>query len=111
MQGGLNMKNIVIADYKINKSIKSAARAANISESKARKLLISEGMIHYERTDALLSLMQEGLTIEQAAEKLNISPKVANSYLPYNKGEYNSDNPSINALRIRGWRETKEERK
>jgi hypothetical protein len=31
------MKNIVIADYKINKSIKSAARAANISESKARK--------------------------------------------------------------------------
>jgi hypothetical protein len=68
-------------------------------------------MIHYERTDALLSLMQEGLTIEQAAEKLNISPKVANSYLPYNKGEYNSDNPSINALRIRGWRETKEERK
>lgn len=101
------MKNIVIADYKINKSIKSAARAANISESKARKLLISEGMIHYERTDALLSLMKEGLTIEQAAEKLNISPKVANSYLPYDKGEYNINNPTLNALRIRKYREEK----
>lgn len=99
--------NRVISDYKTNKSIKSAARAAGISENKARKILINAGLLHYDRTDALLKLMQGGDTLEQAAEKLKISVKVAHNYLPYVKGEYNSESPTLNALRIKKCREHK----
>ena len=99
--------NKVINDYKINKSLKSAARAAGFNENKARKILINAGLLHYARTDALLELIQNGDTLEQAAKKLKISVKVANNYLPYSKGEYNGDYPTLNALRIKKCREKK----
>ncbi len=100
-------KTALLNEYKVSKSIKSASRQAGISEGKARKILITEGVLHYDRTDKLLELLNNGATLEQASEQLGISPKVANNYLPYDKGEYNSDTPTINALRIKKCRENK----
>ncbi|BAL84751.1 hypothetical protein SELR_pSRC401000 (plasmid) [Selenomonas ruminantium subsp. lactilytica TAM6421] len=97
------MANIkaIVREYKASESIKEVARKSGLSFGKVRKILITEGAVRYERTDELTKLMQQGLSIEQAAERLGISTKLANNYIPYSKGEYRSDSPTLNALRIR----------
>lgn len=46
-----------------------------------------------------------GKTLSEVAYSLGISEKVLNNYLPYTKGEYGSDTPSANALKIRASRQ------
>ncbi len=106
------MANIkaVVREYEATESIKEVARRTGLSFGKVRKILITEGAIHYERTDELTRLLEEGMCIEQAAARLKISLSTANNYIPYSKGEYKSDTPTLNALRIRKCLAKKKER-
>ena len=91
----------VVAEYGKQGSLKAVASTLKLSEGKVRKILITEKIVEYERTNQALILLKYGKTLSEVAYSLGISEKVLNNYLPYTKGEYMGDNPSENALKIR----------
>lgn len=82
-------------------SQREIANRLNISEPKVRKILITIGAIETDESQ----LFATGLSIEEIADKLGKSPKAVLGRLPYTKGQYGAEYPSINALRIRKSRE------
>lgn len=86
-------------------TIRRTAKAAGISEQKCRKILITNGDIYRPRTDEIVDLMKEGLTIDEIATKLGVVRSTVSAYLPYIRGEYKSDAPTENSLKLRKWRE------
>ena len=66
---------------------------------------ITEKIVEYKRTKQALTLLKYGKTLSEVAYSWGISEKVLNNYLPYTKGEYGSDTPSANALKIRASRQ------
>ena len=95
----------VIKEYRRLGSLKAVAATLEISENKVRKILITENEIEYERTAQAMVLLKYGKSLSEVACSLGISEKVLNNYLPYSKGEYMSENPSENALKIRAHRQ------
>lgn len=94
----------VCAYYERKGSIKQAAKLAHISEQKARKLLITAGAIQPEKSRQALYYLSRGLTKNEVAQKLEVSVKVLESYLPYRRAPYNQEACSENAKKIRRWR-------
>lgn len=82
-------------------SQREIANRLSISEPKVRKILITIGAIKTDESQ----LFATGLSIEEIADKLGKSPKAGLGRLPYTKGQYGAEYPSINALRIRKSRE------
>ena len=95
----------VITEYGKLGSLRAVASTLKISNGKVRKILITEKIVEYERTKQALILLKYGKTLSEVAYSLGISEKVLNNYLPYTKGEYGSDTPSANALKIRASRQ------
>lgn len=85
--------------------IAEIARRVHISEGKVRRILIDNDVI--STTAALL--YKVGTPIDEIADMTRHSAKAVNSSLPYIKGMYNSDIPTINALRIRKTRSKEQE--
>ena len=54
--------------------------------------------------------MQDGMSKEEICENLKISPKTYESYMPYKKGSYLTENKTLNALYIISHRERAKER-
>lgn len=96
----------VVQCYKQDGTINGAARAMHISPQKVRKLLITAGAIQPEKSREALLYLSRGLKKTEAAEKLGISVKALESYLPYTKGAYNQPERSPNAVKLSRWRET-----
>lgn len=82
-------------------SQREIANRLNISGPKVRKILITIGAIETDES----RLFTAGLSIEEIADMLGKSPKAVLGRLPYIKGQYGAEYPSINALRIRKSRE------
>lgn len=82
-------------------SQKEIGRAVHISPGKVRKILITLGDIETEE----LRLFSAGLSVDEIASKMRKSKNAVLARLPYDKGMYNSERPSKNALRIRTHRE------
>lgn len=78
-------------------SQKEIARRLDLSPAKVRKILITAG--HYKTLESIM--LAEGATPEQIATMLGKSLKAVNGNLPYSKGMYDAEYPSLNALRIR----------
>ena len=68
-----------------------------ISGQKVSQILITAGL----KTTAEAELQASGLTSDEIAVKLGKSRKAVLSRLPYSKGQYRSEYPTVNALRIR----------
>lgn len=77
------------------------ANRLKISEPKVRKILISIGAIETDES----RLFATGLSIEEIADMMGKSPKAVLGRLPYIKGQYGAEYPSINALCVRKSRE------
>ena len=99
----------VIIAYKITGSIRAAAQAANVTNQKARKILISAGLYKTKTIDYCIKRWEEGASRKEIAEELGIGEKAVKSMLPYSKGEYNLEAPTKNAAAIRRHRERKGE--
>ena len=84
-------------------SQKEIARRLNLSEAKVRKILITIGAVETEES----KLYAQGRTQEEIADMLGKTVGAVNSRIPYGKGIYNAEYPSINAIKIRKCRETK----
>lgn len=101
-------KKEVIALHKRGESIRGIAIETGLGRIKVRKILITEGLHTSAKLEKVQSMYAQGMSIDDIAMQLHINPKRVNDYLPYTKGVYMDDDPSVNALRIRACRERKE---
>ena len=95
-----------VATYQETHTIKGVARELGISEQKARKLLITAGAIQPEMSREALLHLSRGLKKEEVAQRLGISVKALESYLPYSRMPYNQPTRSPNAEKLARWRAT-----
>ena len=86
-------------------SFRSAASELDISVSKVIKLLITGGFYTSDICERINTLYDSGKTIPEIQEELSVSRSTVQSYLPYRKGIYNAREISMNAERIRVYRE------
>jgi len=91
----------VTSTYKKNESLKETARIEKLSEQKVRKILITVGSYTTPQIKSVNDLYEKGLTPKEIEVKLGISRAAVNSCLPYDKGIYNRDDPTLNSERIR----------
>ena len=90
-------------------SIKQVAQELGVSNSRVRKILINYGLFENEYSQKITELRERGLTQEEIAERLHLHPNTVNAYSPYEKGQYGKKNATKNALKLRAWREKKED--
>ena len=86
-------------------SQKEISRRLKISEQKVCKILVTVGAIETEES----RMIKSGLSVSEIAEKLGKSEKSVICRIPYEKGIYNAEYPTINAIRIRKCRDKKGE--
>ena len=88
-----------------NISLRQVADEFDFTHLKVRKLLITAGVYHTEISDEINHLKSSGKTIPQIMEITGLSRASVHSYLPYTKTVYNAEELSLNAERIRKYRE------
>lgn len=95
---GKQVKEIINL-YSINNSILETAKATGISTVKVRKVLITEGLWESDTSIKIRYLLEQGLTTKEIAEKLCMSIKNVQAYMPYERGIYNGENVTLEAAR------------
>ena len=94
----------VIDAYQNCKSLKRIAAELNLSEVKVRRILITAGLWRSKTSDAVKKLLDQNLTVAEVAEKLCMTEKNVQAYMPYRKGTYDAENMSDSAIRSRLYR-------
>ncbi len=96
----------VIDEYNRTGSVKRAASNVGTTLVRAQRILITEGLWSSATSENVGALHRQGLTTAQIAEKLVISEKTVQAYLPYTKTEqgYGGDNKSNEAVRSENYR-------
>jgi len=95
----------IVDAYSLTRSIRGTAKLFAISNAKVRRVLLSSGVMpDSELTLRIVGLHNSGFGPRQIAESLNMRVNAVFSHLPYIRGMYNSDTPTINALHIRNYR-------
>lgn len=99
--------NDVISHYRACGSIKECAYKFGLSEQKTRRILLIAGEFSSHLSRQISTLHEKGMSPAEIADVLHVRKKTVQSYLPYSKGQYNSEAPTVNAQRIRACRERK----
>lgn len=97
----------ILRMYESSGSIRATARELGLSHAKVRKALLTLGAYETELTHEISALWAQGLRYAEIAQELNISKSWVYANTPYEKGMYNSDTPTQNALKIRQYKERK----
>lgn len=90
---------------KNSKSLRYIANELDVSVSKVIKLLITGGIYKSGVSEKVAKLYTEGKGISEIQTELGVSRATVHSYLPYKKGIYSAKETSVNADRIRMYRE------
>lgn len=90
--------------------VKQIARRTGTSEQKVRRVLITMGMWSSPLSEQIRRMFDSGKTLDEIAAALGRTRNNIASYLPYTKGMYNAEYPTVNALRIRACKQRKKER-
>lgn len=90
--------------YSENNSILETAKATGISTVKVRKILITEGLWESATSIKIGQLLEQGLTTEEIAQKLYMSAKNVQAYMPYERGLYNGEEITREAIRASKYR-------
>lgn len=80
---------------------RTIAKRAGISLQKVRKILITAGAWSDETSEKIWKLRANGMSVPEIAEELGVKTNTVWRYLPYSKGMYNQEYPTINAIRVR----------
>lgn len=88
-------------------SYRQIARELDLLVSKVIKLLITGGVYSSDICRRINLLYASGKTIPEIQKSLNISRASVQAYLPYKKCVYNAKELSLNAERIRRYRQRK----
>ena len=95
----------IVDAYNENHSIKEIASKIGVSVTKVRRVLITEGLWSSRSSRKVGELHAQGLSTQEITERLGISDKAVESYLPYSKGVYGDSNRSDSAIRSEAYRE------
>lgn len=95
----------IIKVYLQTGSVKETAERLKTYPIKVRRVLITEGLWSSRTSEAIGALWNQGMTVEKIAEKLCLSEKNIQSYLPYTRGQYGGENRSDTAVRSGIYRE------
>ncbi|MBR3516862.1 MAG: hypothetical protein IKO10_11160 [Lachnospiraceae bacterium] len=98
----------IIEDYKITGSVKRTAENLGTTLVRAQRVLITEGLWSSDTSEEIWRLYQKGLNVKEIAEKLFITEKTVQAYLPYTKGYYSDTIKSDEALRSSEYRGRKQ---
>ena len=85
-------------------TVKQIAQRTCTSEQKVRRVLITMGLWSSPLSERIHRMHASGKTLDEIAAVLGMTRNNVTSYLPYNKGMYNAEYPTTNALRIRACR-------
>lgn len=77
------------------------ASRMGISKQKVSRVLITVGAVETEEA----ALYEQGYTVEQIMQELGKSRKAVITRLPYIRCMYDAEYPTMNAIKIRRWRE------
>ena len=94
----------VVQLYCSGHSVKECAKICGVSSVKAGRILITEGLWHTKRSDEIISLFEQGRTKEEIADKLCVSLKTVEAYMPYQRGIYLEGEETKNAAHSRQYR-------
>ena len=94
------------ADQRDN-SIRSIAEEFDITPLKVRKILITAGVFSTEISDEVNDLFSRGKSILEIQRITGLGRASVYSYLPYKKVIYNTSEVSLNAERLKKYRERK----
>ena len=86
-------------------TINETAKEFGITPMKVRKLLITGGSYDTETYREVKQLREQGLSVEQIAEKMDKKPGTVRSYFPYERVIYNLDERSVNADRLQRFKQ------
>ncbi len=95
----------IIKVYLQTASVKETAGRLKTYPIKVRRVLITEGLWSSRTSEAIGTLWNQGMTVSEIAEKLCLSEKNIQSYLPYTRGQYGGENRSDTAVRSGIYRE------
>ncbi len=95
----------VVASYTRTGSINSTALQTEMSTTKVRKILITEGLWQSARSREIQALFDAGKSSQEIADELQISRTMVQNYLPYEKGLYDEEEKSETAERSEKYRE------
>lgn len=95
----------VVAAFKRTGSIDNTALQTEMSTTKVRKILITEGLWQSPRSVEIRALFDAGKSSQEIADELRISQTMVQNYLPYEKGLYDEEEKSESAERSEKYRE------
>lgn len=95
----------IVESYKHTNSVKKTAEEVGTSVIKVRRVLISEGLWSSPTSDKIMELIEQGLSTEQIAERLNYTVNNVQAYSPYKRGEYGKKNRSSDSRKSMEYRE------
>ena len=87
MEQDENLYHRVISDYQITHSVKKTAQNVGTSLVRAQRILITEGLWSSQTSERVGELFKQGMSTSEIAEKLVISEKTVQAYLPYTRTE------------------------
>ena len=87
----------VIEEFKNKLSVIEIASKLQISIVKVRRILITEGLWSSRSSDEIGKLHKQNYSVKEIAEKLHMTEKNVQAYLPYSKGVYGLDDKSESA--------------
>lgn len=88
-------------------TIVSVANALQITPIKVRKMLITAGYYSTAMSRKVQALQDEGYSIQEIMDETGLKRASVNGYLPYTKGAYKLDEPSVYAEQGRTFRTRK----
>lgn len=95
----------VLDMYNQKKSIRATALELNISQSVVRKVLVTYRVIDTPLVREIAELRAAGMPNKDIAELLGISNSCVDVNSPYSKGTYLTPSKTVNAIKMRNWRE------
>lgn len=78
---------LVVGQYKQTNSIRKTAFRCGCSEQKVRKILVTQGIYCTPLVTKINDYYNKGYTVQEIANKLQISIKSVKNCLPYTRGQ------------------------
>lgn len=104
----ISMYERIIEEYLLTESVKQTAENLGTTPITVRRVLITEGLWHSQTSDAVGELFAMGVSTEQIAEKLTMSLKNVQAYIPYTRGSYHAAEKSLSSQQSQQYRERKQ---
>lgn len=102
------IRSVVDKYHEEDKSLRRTSASMGLSVFTTRKMLITARAYDSPRKREIDLLREQGLSVQQIAERLGVSTSAVGSFVPYARGTYLIPSQTINAKRVRECRSRKE---